>query len=146
MPAGSPRMIFVNLPVTDLARARTFYEAIGFTNVPHFTDETAAGMAWSDTIKLMLLTHAKWSTFTTRPIPPATHSEVAFALSCDSRAEVDDRAEAGGRAGGALDLNPPEEHAFMVQRTIADPDGHVWEFTWMDPAFASGEMGPEAAA
>ena len=63
------KMIFVNLPVADLDRAKAFYSAIGFTNEPKFTDETAACMVWSNTIYVMLLTHAKWGEFTTRPIP-----------------------------------------------------------------------------
>ena len=79
-------MIFVNLPVADLPRAVRFYEALGFANNPQFTDETAASMVLSDTIHVMLLTHAKWGTFTTRPICPRGTSEVMLALSLDSRA------------------------------------------------------------
>ena len=74
-----PRMIFVNLPVTDLAASMAFYKALGFENNPHFTDETAACMVWSESINVMLLTHAKWRTFTTPPIPPSTTSEVMLA-------------------------------------------------------------------
>jgi len=136
------RMIFVNLPVADLARARTFYEALGFVNNPHFTDETAACMVWSDTIHAMLVTHPKWATFTTRPIAPAGSSEVALCLSCGSRDEVHALLVAGGESGGEADVNPPEEHGFMMSRSLADPDGHVWEFLWMDPAAASGDQPP----
>ena len=84
-----PRMIFVNLPVTDLAASMAFYEALGFTNNPHFTDETAACMVWSEAINVMLLTHEKWRTFTSRPIPPKTSSEVLLAISLDSREAVE---------------------------------------------------------
>lgn len=73
------RMIFVNLPVADLAKSRAFYEAIGFTSNPQFSDDTAACMVVSESINVMLLTHAKWQTFTSRPIPPATSSEVMLA-------------------------------------------------------------------
>ena len=127
-------MIFVNLPVADLAASRRFYEALGFTNQPHFTDETAACMVWSEAIHVMLLTHAKWGGFTTRPIPDRGSSEVMLALACDERAEVDRLVEAGAAHGGTADVNPREDHGFMVQRTIADPDGHLWEPFWMDPA------------
>lgn len=86
------KMIFVSLPVTDLKASMAFYESIGFKNNPQFTDETAACMVWSEAINFMLLTHAKWRTFTTRPIPPKTSSEVMLALSCDSRdARCDER-------------------------------------------------------
>ena len=66
------RMIFVNLPVADLAASMAFYQALGFENNPQFTDDAAACMVWSDSIFVMLLTHEKWRTFTDRPIPPAT--------------------------------------------------------------------------
>lgn len=140
------KMIFVNLPVIDLPRARAFYEAIGFVNEPRFTDETAAAMQWSDAIFVMLLTHAKWKTFTTRPIPDAGSSEVSLAISLESREEVDRFVEAGAASSGTADINPPEDHGFMYQRTILDPDGHVWEPMWMDPAVASGEAHISEAA
>ncbi|MFM5924429.1 MAG: VOC family protein [Novosphingobium sp.] len=133
------RMIFVNLPVTDLPRARQFYEALGFTNNPQFTDDTAACMVWSDAIFVMLLTHAKWKGFTTRPICDSGSSEVSLALALDDRGAVDRLVLAGAANGGTADVNPPEDHGFMYQRTILDPDGHVWEPFWMDPAMASGE-------
>lgn len=128
------RMIFINLPVTDLPRSMAFYEALGFANNPHFTDETAAAMQWSDTIAVMLLTHDKWKTFTTRPIPSSDSSEVMNCLSCDSRDEVHRLAETAGNNGGTADINRPDDHGFMMSRSFADPDGHVWEVMWMDPA------------
>ena len=137
------KMIFVNLPVADLARARAFYEALGFTRNPQFSDDTAAAMVWSDAIFVMLLTHAKWQGFTTRPICPPGSSEVSLAITVDSRAEVDALVAAGAAAGGTADANPPEDHGFMYQRTLLDPDGHVWEPFWMDPAAVAGD--PPAA-
>ena len=130
------RMIFVNFPVADLSKSRAFYEALGFTHNPAFSDETGACMVWSETIHVMLLSYAKWKGFTTRPICPAGSSEVSLALSVDSRDEVNNLAEAGAGAGGKADVNPPEDHGFMFQRTIADPDGHIWEPFWMEPAAA----------
>ena len=132
------KMIFVNLPVADLARARAFYEALGFTRNPQFSDDTGAAMVWSDAIFVMLLTHAKWQGFTTRPICPPGSSEVSLAITVDSRAEVDALVAAGAAAGGTADANPPEDHGFMYQRTLLDPDGHVWEPFWMDQAMANG--------
>lgn len=134
-----PRMIFVNLPVTDLEASMAFYRAIGFENNPHFTDETAACMVWSEAINVMLLTHAKWRTFTDRPIPPASASEVMLALSCDSREAVDSMNEAAAANGGIADINPIQNLGFMYNRNLADPDGHVWEAMWMDPTAIPGE-------
>lgn len=128
------KMIFVNLPVTELARARAFYEALGFINNPQFSDDNSACMVWSEAIHVMLLTHAKWQGFTSRPIPPASMSEVMLAISCDSREAVDQMNEAAVRHGGTADVNPKQDLGFLFNRSLADPDGHVWEAVWMDPA------------
>ena len=133
-----PNMIFVNLPVTDLARSIGFYTALGFVHNPKFSDESGACMVLSETIHTMLLTHAKWGGFTTRPICPAGSSEVSLAITVADRAAVDAMVEAGAAHGGTADLNPPEDHGFMYQRTIADPDGHIWEPFWMDQSMAEG--------
>ncbi len=135
--------IFVNLPVTDLPRSRAFYEALGFTHNPQFSDDQGACMVLSDVIHVMLLTHDKWRGFTTRPICPNGMSEVSLAITRESRDEVDRLVEAGAGQGGTADANPPEDHGFMFQRTISDPDGHIWEPFWMDPAALEGA--PEAA-
>lgn len=131
-------MIFVSLPVSDLSRSRAFYEALGFTHNPQFSDDAGACMVLSETIHVMLLTHAKWQGFTTRPICPRGSSEVSLSFNCDSRDEVDRLVKAGVAAGGRGDVNPPEDHGFMFQRTIADPDDHIWEPFWMDMAAMGG--------
>ncbi len=128
------KMIFISLPVTDLAASMTFYKAIGFVNNPQFSDDTAACMVWSEAINVMLLTHAKWRTFTTRAIPPSTMSEVALALSCDSRESVDAMNDAAAANGGTADINPVQDHGSMYGRDMADPDGHIWGAMWMDLA------------
>ncbi|MFC3852897.1 VOC family protein [Salinispirillum marinum] len=134
-----PRMIFVNLPVTDLAASMAFYTSLGFENNPVFTDETAACMVWSDTISVMLLTHEKWRTFTNRPIPPTTSSEVMLALSCDSREQVDEMTQTAGAQGGVADVNPVQDLGFMYSRSLTDLDGHIWETMWMDMSAMSSD-------
>ena len=126
------KTIFISLPVTDLKASVAFYEAIGFSNNPRFADETTAWMVWSETINFMLLTHAKWRTLTTRPIPPTTSSEVMLALSCDSRDAVDAMLHAAAANGGTPDINLIEDHGFMYTRDLADPDGHALGAMWMD--------------
>jgi uncharacterized protein len=128
------RMIFINLPVVDLKASMRFYAALGFTNNPQFTDDTAACMVLSESINVMLLTHGKWRTFTNRPIPPSTSSEVMLAISCVSRDEVDAMNKTAAENGGAADINPLQDLGFMYNRNLADPDGHVWEAFWMDMA------------
>lgn len=128
------RMIFINLPVADLPASMAFYAALGFTNNPHFSDETAACMVWSEAIHVMLLTHDKWRTFTTRPIPPPNASEVLLALARDSTDEVDAANAIAAANGGTADATPVQDLGFMYSRALADPDGHVWEMFWMDPS------------
>jgi predicted lactoylglutathione lyase len=126
------RTIIISLPVADLKASRAFYTALGFVNNPQFTDDSAAFMTWSEAISVMLLTHEKWRTFTTRPIPPKTSSEVALNISCDSREEVDAMNKAAFEQGGIADVNPVQDHGTMYGRDFADPDGHVWGAMWMD--------------
>jgi uncharacterized protein len=132
-----PQMIFVNLPVTDLHRSCDFLEALGAINDPRFTDETAACMTFSDSIHVMLLTHEKFSQFTPRPIADAkAGSEVLLALSADSRESVDSTVERAVTAGGTADPAPKQDYGVMYGRSVADPDGHIWEIMWMEPAAA----------
>jgi predicted lactoylglutathione lyase len=135
-----PKMIFVNLPVRDLAAATAFYEAIGAVRNPQFSDHTAACMVFSETIFVMLLTHEKYLGFSKKPIADRATSEVLIAFTQDGRAEVDDVLARGVAAGGRADPNPVQELGFMYSRSLEDPDGHVWEMFWMDPAAVSGEQ------
>lgn len=128
------KMLFVNLPVTDLKHSMAFYSALGFINNPQFTDATAACMVWSEAIYVMLLSHDKWRSFTTRDIPPSTSSEVMLALSCEGREVVDAMTQIAAAEGGVADVNPCQDLGFMYSRSYADPDGHLWEIFWMDAA------------
>lgn len=137
------QMIFVNLPVSDLQKSRAFLEALGAVNEPRFTDETAACMTFSDSIHVMILTHDKFRQFTPRPIADANAgSEVLLCLSSDSRESVDTAVERAVASGGTADPAPKQDYGVMYGRSVADPDGHIWEIMWMDPAAA--ERGAEA--
>ena len=144
------RMIFVNLPVSDLERSKAFYEAIGFRNEPKFSNEAAAMMVLSDTISVMLLTHPFYATFTRKPIADASNSsQVLLCISCESPAEVDRMVEAASAAGGRIDCSlksEAEPGGPMYGRDFEDPDGHQWEPLWMDPDFAAKGAHPEEAA
>ena len=137
------RMIFVNLPVADLAQSRRFLEALGAVNEPRFTDETAACMTLSESIHVMLLTHDKFRQFTPRPIADANRgSEVLLCLSAESGESVDTAVERAVASGGTADPAPKQDYGVMYGRSVADPDGHIWEIMWMDPAAA--ERGADA--
>lgn len=132
------KMIFVNLPVQDLPASISFYQQLGFNQNMQFSDDTAACMVWSDSIFVMLLTHAKWQSFTTRPIPASGSSEVMLALNADSIDAVNQFVATAGAAGGTADVNPVQDLGFMFSRSALDLDGHLWEVFWMDPAAMAG--------
>ena len=137
------KQIFINLAVKDLQKSVDFYSALGFTVNPQFSDETGKCMVWSDSIFVMLLTHEKFLSFTSKPIAD-TKSAVAglFSLSVDSLNEVNSIMENGLKAGG-IEPNEMRDYGFMQQRTIEDFDGHTWEVFYMDvskfPAAAPAE-------
>ena len=133
-----PRMIFISLPVTDIARSRTFYEALGFTINEKFSNETSACVVVSEAIYFMLSTHDQFRQFSPKPlILPTEGANCLIALSCDSRAEVDTMTEAAIRAGGKS-LHDAEDLGFMYSRAFEDPDGNGFGPMWMDPASAAG--------
>lgn len=128
-----PQMIFVSLPVTDLKRATAFYEAMGATRNPQFSNDAAACMVFSDAIFVMLTTHAKFLDFSPKPIADArSHAQVLLCLSADSREAVDATIGKAGAAGGKPDVNAPDEYGYMYGRSVEDPDGHLWQVMWMD--------------
>jgi predicted lactoylglutathione lyase len=133
------RMIFVNLPVRDLAASTAFYVALGGTVNPQFSGERSSSLMFSDAIGVMLLTHDHYRDFTKRPIGDARReSQALLALSVDNRATVDATLTRAAAAGGSPDPNPAQDHGFMYGRSIQDPDGYVWEIMWMDPAAQAG--------
>src|SRR5688500_1103989 len=142
-----PRMMFVNLPVADLDRAKAFYSALGATIEPKVTDATAACMVFSETIFVMLLTHDKFRQFTPKAIAAArTTGELLLCFLADRRDEVNALAATAAKAGGRADPAAPQDYGFMFSRSIEDHDGHIWETMWMDSAAAEqGAAAIEAA-
>src|SRR3984957_6508526 len=122
------KMIFVNLPVRDLAVSTAFYVALGGEVNPQFSGEQSSSIMFSDVIGVMLLTHDHYRQFTQRPIGDARReSHALFALTVDSRDAVNASLTRAAAAGGRADPNPAQDHGFMFGRSIEDPDGYVWE-------------------
>ena len=143
--------IFINLPVTDVQKAQAFYQALGWTSNPDFTDENAAAIVISDTIHVMLLSHDHFRRFTPKAIADTTTTNAAIhALSVEAPELIDDLLDKALQAGAAE--GAPQDYGFMRSRTFTDPDGHPWEIMWMDPIAASGDWEavrakyPQAAA
>ena len=126
------RKIFVNLPIKNMQRSRAFYESLGFSFNPQFTNDQGACMVVADDIFVMLLVEPFFQTFTGKPIADATKStEVLVCISADSRAEVDELVRKAKAAGGAVPRQP-QDHGFMYGHGFEDPDGHIWEVAYMD--------------
>jgi uncharacterized protein len=141
-----PKMIFVNLPVADVARSTAFYESLGAKRDPRFCNETTSMMSFSDTIHVMLLGHDRFRDFTSKPIADARKTtEVLLCLTEDSRAAVDATTEKAIAAGGKADPCPKQDYGFMYGRSFEDLDGHIFEVTWMDVE-AAMKASPQATA
>src|SRR5690349_6829701 len=124
--------IFINLPVQDLQQSVNFYSALGFTNNPQFSDDTAKCMVWSENIFVMIMTHDKFNGFASKPIADARKNLAAlYSLSVGSVNKMNQITDKGLAAGGTEPV-PLRDYGFMQQRTIEDPDGHTWEVFYMD--------------
>ncbi|MBK6683676.1 MAG: glyoxalase/bleomycin resistance/extradiol dioxygenase family protein [Deltaproteobacteria bacterium] len=132
------RKIFVNLAVRDLEATMAFWKQLGLTFNPQFTDKNAACMIISPESFVMLLVEPFFQGFTKKAITTAsTHTEVMVALSCESRAEVDEFLAKALAAGGRAAM-PNQDHGFMYAASFYDLDDHHWEVVWMDPAAING--------
>lgn len=132
------RMIFVNLPVTDIPRARAFYQALGWTINEQFSDANTACIMVSEAIYFMVLTHERFQGFSPKPmVDPREGTTALISLNCDSKAGVDAITEAAIAAGGA-DAEPPQDLGFMYSRAFYDPDGNGFGVFWMDPDAVKG--------
>ena len=129
-----PKMIFINLPVTDLAASTAFYVGLGATRNPQFSDENTSCIVFSDTIYAMLLTHKKFSEFTSKTIADTSKTaQILICLSRDSKEDVHRLVDAAVKAG-ATEPRPMQDYGFMISRSFDDLDGHTWEVVYMDPA------------
>lgn len=133
--------LFISLPVANLKLSTAFYQALGFGLNPQLSGEDGSAMVWNEAVQVMLVTHAKWRTFTQRPFPPTGSCALMLSLALESRAAVDAMNEAAAAHGGQADVNPMEDHGFMYTRDLADPDGHMWAALWMDAAALPGAEG-----
>jgi predicted lactoylglutathione lyase len=136
--------IFVNLPVKNLQRSIDFFTQLGFSFNPQFTDETATCMVISEHIFAMLLTEARFSDFTKKPIADATKTtEVLIALDAENRDAINEMVSKAAAAGGTIYADP-QDHGWMYAHSFADLDGHQWELVYMDESAMPQNMQPAA--
>ncbi|MGW0733481.1 VOC family protein [Streptomyces sp. NPDC002851] len=132
------QMIFVNLVVKDLDVSKKFFSELGYSINSQFSDENTACVVISDTIFAMIMTEQRFAEFAVKSAAdPAKSSEVLLCLSAESRAKVDELADAALAAGGSP-AKDPQDYGSMYGRSFLDPDGHHWEVMWMDPAVVEG--------
>ncbi|MEU3215907.1 VOC family protein [Streptomyces sp. NPDC006971] len=135
------QMIFVNLPVKNLEAAKAFFGELGYSCNPQFSDENAACLVISDTIFAMLLTESRFKDFTRKEIADTSRTtEVILALSAESREKVDEMADTALASGGSP-AGETMDFGHMYGRSFQDPDGHIWEVIWMDPAAVAEQQG-----
>lgn len=126
------KQVFINLAVKDVEKSMSFYTALGFTNNPQFSDETAKCMVWCENIFVMIMTHEKFKGFAAKPLADTKSTLAAlYSLSLESIDEVNALMAKGLKAGG-IEPNEMRDYGFMQQRTIEDFDGHTWEVFFMD--------------
>ncbi len=130
--------VFMNLPVKDLNKSKAFFEGLGFSFNPQFTDENAACMVISEAIYAMLLTEPFFKTFTPKEICDTRKSaEVLITLDAASKEEVTNLV-ARAKELGATIYKEPQDHGWMYQHSFADLDGHQWELAYMDASQLPG--------
>ena len=133
-PAHPGRMLFVNMPVSDLERSKAFFAKLGFGFDPAFTDENAACMLVGEQAYVMLLARTTFAQFAKLPLAdPRTHTLGLYCFSVSTRDEVD-TVSAAALAAGGTEADGAEDHGFMYSRSFFDLDGHGWQVMWMDPA------------
>jgi predicted lactoylglutathione lyase len=134
----TPHKLFVNIPVSDLQRSISFFEALGFNFNTQFTDATGTSMLVGEDAYFMLLTREKFASFSKRPVgDPRQETTALYAISVDSREAVDEMVKKAIAAGGSHALDA-QDHGFMYGWSFYDLDGHHWEVFWMDPAMVEG--------
>ena len=134
----TPHKLFVNIPVGDVQRSIRFFEALGFSFNPQFTDATATCMLVGEDAYFMLLGRDKFAAFSKRPAgDPRKETNALYALSVNSREEVDEMVRKAVAAGGSHAVEP-QDHGFMYGWSFYDLDGHHWEVFWMDPSAIAG--------
>ncbi|WP_205695455.1 VOC family protein [Conexibacter sp. SYSU D00693] len=129
---SAPRVVFVNLPVTDVRASQAFFGRLGFTFNEQFTDESCACMVVSEQAYVMLIAEPRFKDFTAKPIADAQTTEAIVCVSAEDREDVDRLADTALEAGGTP-ANDPMDHGFMYGRSFHDLDGHLWEVMWMSP-------------
>ncbi|QJC54174.1 glyoxalase/bleomycin resistance/extradiol dioxygenase family protein [Paenibacillus albicereus] len=138
-------MTFINLPVQDMERSKAFYRSLGLEFNEQMTNDEGACVVLNENTFLMLLIHPFYKKFIRKDIADARTSELILALSTDSREQVDELMDKA-LAAGATESADPQDMGFMRSRSFEDPDGHLFEVMFYDPAAAGAAESQEQQA
>ena len=137
-----PRASIITLGVADVAKARRFYEALGFkasaASQASITFFDAGGIVLALYGRAALAEDAHVAAVT--PTAQQIFSGVTIAHNCRSEAEVDQVLADAVTAGATL--QKPAQKVFWggYSGYFADPDGHLWEVAY-NPHFAFDAAG-----
>ena len=132
-----PRISLVTLGVTDLARAKRFYEQLGWHG--HEVQETVFVQAGG--LALVLWDRDKLAQDSGVPGgPPAGFGGIVLAHNVRMPAEVDEIVALARHAGATVTREPAQTFYGGYAGAFADPDGHLWEIAH-NPGFTLAEDG-----
>lgn len=129
------RQLWLNLPVSDVSKARDFYLAIGFRLNERYPNgpETACMLIGERSLVMMLCSEKTFNTYTQFKVADTSKgSEVLFSIDAESPEEVDLLTKAAQEAGGSVFAPPSEQQGWMYGSGFCDPDGHRWNVLYMD--------------
>jgi predicted lactoylglutathione lyase len=117
--------LFVNLPVKDLGRSKTFFTGLGLDFFGQAED--MASVIISEHTQVMLLTEATFASYARNDVADATaNTETILVLGVETREQVDELAGRAEAAGGQP-VGAPRDEGYRYQRGFTDLDGHHWE-------------------
>lgn len=129
------KSLWLNLPVKDINKSKTFFEAIGFgfnNQYPENENSVCLMLGDKGTI-IMLFTESQFKSFTGTAITDAKNSnEVLLSIDVKSKEAVDKLVEKVIEAGGGSDHKPTEMNGWMYGCVFSDLDGHKWNILFMD--------------
>jgi catechol 2,3-dioxygenase-like lactoylglutathione lyase family enzyme len=120
-----PRLSLITLGVADVARARRFYEALGFK--AGRASKEAVAFLDAGGVVLALCSRASLAEEAAVADKPTGFAAIAIAHNARSEADVDKALDEAVAAGGKLVKGAAKTFWGGYSGYFADPDGHLWE-------------------
>jgi len=133
-----PRISLVTLGVADLARAKAFYQALGW----NLSGASQPEVAFFQANGLALALYGRSALAEEAGVDDAATGFAAISIAQNLRSEAEvDEVYASALAAGAKPLKSPRATTWGgYSGYFADPDGHLWEVAW-NPFFPLDEAG-----